>query len=156
MKFDISRKNKLITLVILNIFAIISYYTSISLYGYWTDFFFLILTVIFILKYSKEIKNNIFRRFIKIICIINIVFSVFTSFSFYHVILPVHHIPKGFYYDKEEYAYYLERGNYGLLSSCFGEVQYFKQIPYLPFLEIKIDTDKCCWIDYKGYINRDY
>ena len=67
--------------------------------------------------------------------------------------MPVHFIPKGHFFEKDIYGYFIERGNLGALNGCFGEVQYYKEISWLPFMEFRTETDRCSALDYDYIIS---
>ncbi len=152
---EMNRINSLILtiVVILNIMALLFYYSPISLYGYWPDTLFLLIKIIITLFLLKQIKNKFIKTTLKTISIINLVIVCITSFSLYHFLVPVHYIPAGYFEDKKTYAYFIERGNLGITNGCYGEIQYNKQILWLPFIEIKTETDNCSTITYENIIN---
>ncbi len=141
--------------VIMNSLGILFYYSQVSLYGYWSDTFFLLLTIIVTFLLLKQVKLKLLQSVLKTLCIFNLIVIFFVSFSFFYGIVPVHFIPKGHLEDKNTYGYFIERGNFGLIDGCYGEVQIHKQISWLPFLEFKIETNECSSMDYNSIINGD-
>lgn len=149
----IDGNKKLIFIISINIFATFIYYSPISFYGYWTDALFLISTLTITLINLRNIQNKKTKGVLRIICVANLIVGLFTSLSIWHGLLPVHLIPKGHFQDKEEYGYFIERGNQGILNGCYGEIQYHRQIKWFPILEIKVETDECSSLDYNMLIN---
>ena len=76
--------------------------------------------------------------------LITIAWSTITS-------IPVERIPK----DKknQEYGYFISRGNLGATSGCYGQVHFFKQVPFFPFLERRIKVIKCSDLPYECYLH---
>lgn len=139
-------------ILVLNIFGLLFYFSTISLCGYWSDNILLLVISCITFYYSKLIINILITKFLQILSIICLIFICLTSFSFFHGIVPVHYIPAGSFEDKTVHAYFIERGNLGSTNGCYGEIQYNRQIKWLPFLEIKIETDNCSYLTYKNII----
>lgn len=144
------------TILSLTIIGNLLFYSSVTLYGYWTDTVSLIATLVISLYLLRPITLKLFKIIIKTVSYFNIFIVCFNAISIWHGILPVHLIPKGHYKDKEEYAYFIERGNTGLTNGCYGVIQYHKTIKSFPLLEIKLETDDCSQLDYNYLINDKY
>ncbi len=129
------------------------FYSPITLYGFWSDNVFLIICAFISIMILWSSRMKIIARLLLAIGFLNLVAVVFSSLSLFYGILPVHFIPIGKLSDKNVYAYYLERGNTGITSGCYGEVQYHKRISWLPLLEQEIDTDECAQMDYDTYFS---
>jgi len=151
----IIRNNRLSITVIIttNLLGLLFYYSPISLYGYWTDTFFILTVILLTFLFSSQIESGLLRKALKALSIINLIIISFVSFSLFNGVVPVHFISKGHFADNNTYGYFLERGNLGATNGCYGEVQYYKQISWIPFLEFKIGTDTCSSLDYDSIIN---
>jgi hypothetical protein len=140
-------------LVTANLLAIVFFYSPVTIYGYWSDGFFLAL-IMFLTSLSwKYLQKNVLKRTILTVYTFNCMAIIFSSISIWHGVTPVHYIPKGQYFDKNTYAYFIERGNTGLTSGCLGQIQYHRQILWLPILEIRIKIDDCSSMDYDSIMN---
>ena len=139
-------------IIIANVLAILFFYSPISLIGYWTDASFLLSISLTTLLFLKYIESNTLRGVLKGACYISLIALTINSFGF-NGLMSVHLIPKGHYEDKETYAYFLERGNLGLLNGCYGDIEYHKRITWLPILEIKYETNYCSSMDYISIVN---
>jgi len=150
------QSNKYVLLVVIvttNILGLLFYYSPLSLYGYWSDTLFLLAISIGTILLLKRIENKRIRSGLKTLCNVNFFAIVFTAFSIFKGIVPVHFIPNGQFQDKDSYAYFIERGDLGLTNGCYGEIQYHKKISWLPFLEIRYETNDCSSLDYESIVN---
>lgn len=143
-------------IILLTIIGNLLFYSYVTLYGYWTDTLFLLVTVAISLYLLKPVTVKFVKTSIKIISYFNIFIICFNSFNIWHGILPVHFIHKGHFKDNEEYAYFIESVNTGLTSGCYGVIQYHKTIKAFPLLEINIETDHCSQLNYNDIINENY
>lgn len=138
--------------IITNIVGLLFYYSPISLYGYWSDTFLLLAIIIGTFFLLKQVESKLLKIALKTLSVINFIIVSYTAFSIFHGIIPVHFIPIGHCHEKDTYAYFIERWNLGLTNGCYGEIQYHKQISWLPFLEIRIETVGCSTLDYDNII----
>jgi hypothetical protein len=127
-------------LIVTNVLAMFFYYSPISLYGYWTDAVFLLTASLTTIGVMRKHKINMISKVLKVVSMMNLIALVFTSISVFHGLLPVRIIPKGHFEDNDTYAYFLGRGNLGIIGRFYGEIQYHQQIPWLPILELRIAT----------------
>ena len=144
------------TIIALTILGNILFYSPITLYGYWSDTFFLLTTIAITFYLITKIEIKLFKVIIVRINYFNIFIICFNSLSLWHGILPVHKIPKGRLAEKDEYGYFIERGNLGISNGCYGIVQHHKAIPFFPLLEIRVNTDSCSPLDYNNIITGNY
>lgn len=145
-----------VAIVTLNCLAALLYYSPVTLYGYWADVIFLFSVAALTLFLVKRIFNGMLRVILSLGSVVNLIALVFATFSFWGFILRVHFIPAGESDETSTYAYFLERGNSGLTSGCYGEIQYHRKVEQLPFLEIKCDVDTCSEVDYNTLIDGNY
>jgi len=149
------KKKRIALLLVLatNLFGLLFYYSPISLYGYWTDTFFALTVILITFLFSRKAESGSLKKALKTLSAINLSVISFVSFNLFNGIIPVRFISKGHFADNDTYGYFIERRNLGLTSGCYGEVQYYKQISWIPFLELKIDTDYCSSLDYESIVN---
>lgn len=149
-----SKKSIIQTVVLItNIVGLLCYYSPISLYGYWSDTFLLLAIITGTFFLLKQVESKLLKTALKTLSVINFIVISYAAFSIFRGIVPVHFIPTGHCHDKDTYAYFIERGNLGLTNGCYGEIQYHRQISWLPFLEIRIETVGCSPLEYDNIIN---
>lgn len=140
-------------LVVLNVLGMVFFYSPISLYGYWTDFIVLMVISIVTLMLIKRTKPPILKIALLVTATGNIFVILIMTFSFWDGIVPVHKIPPSHVYQDdvrfENYSYFVERGNFGLLSKCFGEIHYCKRLKAIPFIEYRYEVQPCSVLDYE-------
>lgn len=147
------RKSLMLSLTILNILGIAFYFSPVTLYGYWSDAIFLLTISLLTFIFLRQLQVEFIKTTLLIICIFNFLILSYNTLSIFHGIVPVHLIPHGHYQDKNTYAYFVGRGNSGLTSGCYGEIQYHKKISWFPILEVKYETEYCSQMDYNSIVN---
>lgn len=143
---------KSIIIISLYLISLFFYFSPISFYGYWTDAVFLVLTVFGVFIFRNRIAYSFLRESLYLVSLFSLLAVAFNTLSIFHGITPVHFIPKE-KLSNECYAYFIKRGNLGATNGCFGEIQYHQQVAYLPFLEVKIETDDCSALDYMSIMS---
>jgi hypothetical protein len=126
--------------------SITFFFGSISIVGWYADSLFLALTTSSLFMMIKKMRNWLRRMVygISIMLLIAIAWSTITS-------VPVERIPKN--KKSQEYGYFISRGNLGATSGCYGQVHFFKQVPFFPFLERRIKVIKCSDLPYECYLH---
>lgn len=137
----------------INLIAILLYYSPITIKGYWPDTIFLLFIITLTILFRQRMRTPFIKTLLIISCILNLIILPFNCISVWHGIVPIHIIPKGYHEDKNIYAYFVERGNTGLTSGCYGEIHYHKTIEWLPILEIQTKKERCSLIDYNSILN---
>lgn len=143
---------RIVFIIVLNLLGSFFYYSPISLFGYWSDALFLILVCLLSFFLIKRIDNPRVFNWLRAVFTINLLLVVFNSISIFNGVVSVHRLPTVQNGNDHTYGYFIERGNLGLTNGCYGEIQYHRQIEYLPFLEFNYETNECSDLDVKSLI----